>query len=239
MRTAHIPQAAWGRANPARWTRRLLPKRLSAFMRSLVFAAFCVIPPSSYAHAVTAAESLVQSDIDKGYAILDDGASNAAERQMQFRALLLSVVDVKRVALFTLGPYARDAGETEIETFTVAFTDFLAAVYQRGLDTYKTRGLKVTGSSERAEGDVIVNVLAGGRGGPSSPARIAFRVRRSKSGGNVVTDLEIEGAWLALTQRAEFTAYLERHGGHIAELAMELDERAARILVADSEARKP
>jgi ABC-type transporter MlaC component len=62
-------------------------------------------------------------------------------------------------------------------------------------------------------------------------------VRRAKSGGTIITDLEIEGAWLAITQRAEFIAYLERHGGDVAELAMELEERAARIRATDGELR--
>jgi ABC-type transporter MlaC component len=206
-------------------------------MLPLVLAAFWVLPPSSDAHAANAAETFVQSNIDRGYAILNDGTSNAAQRQLQFRALLLSIVDVKRVALFTLGPYARDAGEADIEKFTAAFTDYLTAVYQRGLDSYKGEALQVTGSNERAQDDVIVNVIARDRGATSSPARIGFRVRRAKSGGNIVTDLEIEGAWLAITQRAEFTAHLERHGGDIAELSLELEERAARIRATDGELR--
>jgi ABC-type transporter MlaC component len=206
-------------------------------MLSLVFVAFWMLAPPSDAHAANAAESFVQSNIDRGYVILNDGASNAAQRQLQFRDLLLSMVDVKRVALFTLGPYARDAGEADIEKFTAAFTDYLTAVYRRGLDTYKGEALEVIGSNERAQDDVIVNVIARDRSATSSPARIGFRVRRAKSGGTIITDLEIEGAWLAITQRAEFIAYLERHGGDVAELAMELEERAARIRATDGELR--
>jgi len=33
------------------------------------------------------------------------------DREGEFRALLVSMVDAKRVALFTLGPYARDLSQ--------------------------------------------------------------------------------------------------------------------------------
>jgi phospholipid transport system substrate-binding protein len=205
---------------------------LRAILSSFAFLAFAALAPSN-AHAANLSETFIQSSIDKTYAILNDGALNASERQRQFRALLVSLVDVRRVALFTLGPYARDAAPADIETFEGAFTDFLTAVYQRGLDNYADP--EVTGSSERAREDVIVNVTARAPNGNESRLRLAFRVRRTSGGEHVITDLQVEGAWLALTQRADFTAYLQRHGGNIAGLATELQDRAAQLRLAQSE----
>jgi phospholipid transport system substrate-binding protein len=201
-------------------------------MYVLAFLAFGLLFASE-AHAANSAETFVQSTINKSYAILNDGALNASERQQRFHALLVSAVDARRVALFTLGPYARDAAQVDVETFKGAFTDFLTAVYQRGLDKYV--GPKVTGSSERARGDVIVNVIAASPNGSASRLELAFRVRQTSNGENVITDLQVEGAWLALTQRAEFTAYLQQHGTNIAGLAMELEKRTAQIRLAQSE----
>ena len=59
---------------------------------------------ASNAHAANSAETFVQSNIDRTYAVLNDGALSPPEREQRFRTLLLSVVDVRRVALFTLGP---------------------------------------------------------------------------------------------------------------------------------------
>jgi ABC-type transporter MlaC component len=44
-----------------------------------------------------------------------------------------------------------------------------------------------------------------------------------------VTDINIEGAWLGLNQRADFTSYLQQHGGALALLSSELESRAKRL----------
>ena len=185
------------------------------------------------AHAANAAETFVQSNIDRTYAILNDDALSASEREQRFQALLLSVVDVRRVALFTLGPYVRNAAQGDVETFERAFAEFVSVVYQRGLNSYASP--KVTGSTERRADDVIVNVTASTPNGKGPPPRLAFRVRRTNDSGQAITDLQVEGAWLAIVQRGEFTAYLQQHNANIAGLAMELEKRAAQLRLAQSE----
>ena len=185
---------------------------------------------ASDARAASSAETLVQSSIDKSYAILSDGALTASEREQQFKTLLESIVDVRRVALFTLGPYVRNATPADTETFEHAFGAFLAAVYQRGLDNYASP--KVAGSTERAPDDVIVNVTASSPNAGGSPPSLAFRVRGTSSGGQLVTDIQVDGAWLAILQRSDFTAYLQQHGGSLTALAAELDRRTAQVRLA-------
>jgi ABC-type transporter MlaC component len=204
--------------------------RRTAAMWSLGIVAFIAFTATPEARAANPAEAFARSNIERSYAILNDPALTAAERARQFRALLLSMVDVKRVALFTLGPYARNGSPEAIDQFDTAFADLLTEVYLRGLTSYTA--LTVTGSTQRSPDDVIVNVAAQPAAGGPSPASIAFRVRRSNDGRHVVTDLQIEGAWLALVQRSEFLAFLQQHDGDIAALSTELRNRAARIRVA-------
>jgi len=208
--------------------------RRSAAVSLLAFAVFGVLGLTSGARAAAgSAEAFVQSGIEKSYAILNNSGLSASERQTQFRAFLSSIVDIRRVALFTLGQYARNVAEGDDEKFELAFADFLTAVYQRGLSSYVDP--KVTGSMERARDDVIVNVMANTANGKTGPAQLAFRVRRGSNGQYVVTDMQVEGAWLAILQRAEFTAYLQQHNANIGALAMELQDRTARIRVARSD----
>ena len=209
------------RAHPHALTRR------SAIMFLLACAGLGMLGAAPGAYAANPAESFVQANVDRSFAILNDSTSDAGERQRQFRALLLSIVDVRRVALFTLGPYARGAAPASMETFELAFANLLTEVYLRGLSNYT--GVDVTGSTERGADEVIVNVAAARAGGP--PQSIAFRVRRADDGRHVVTDLQIEGAWLAITQRAEFAAYLQRNGGDLGALSAEIEDRAARFRV--------
>ena len=184
------------------------------------------------AQAANAAETFVQSNIDKTYAILNDASLTTSEREQRFRTLLLSVVDVGRVARFTLGPYVRNATPSDAQTFERSFADFLVAVYQRGLDNYASP--RVTGSTERAPDDVIVSVTATAPNGKGPQLSLAFRVRGSGAG-QLITDLQVEGAWLAISQRSDFTAYLQQHNADIAGLASELEKRSMQLRLSQSE----
>jgi phospholipid transport system substrate-binding protein len=199
-------------------------------MGSLAFVALATFFPVPSARASDEVEAFVRSNIDKSYAILNRDTSN---RQAEFRALLLSIVDTKRIALFTLGPYMRGQSQPELDAFIAAFTDYLVAVYKRGLDVYRGRILEVIGSTERAPGDVIVNAVVDGQ--QASKTHIDFRVRRQPGGAPMITDLQVEGVWLALSQREEFIAYLQQHHGSIAELSTELQRKAEQMR---SESRK-
>jgi ABC-type transporter MlaC component len=45
----------------------------------------------------------------------------------------------------------------------------------------------------------------------------------------LVVDLQVEGIWMALTQRDEFAAYLGQHGSNVSLLTAELTSRATRL----------
>jgi ABC-type transporter MlaC component len=181
------------------------------------------------ARAQNAAETFVQTNIDKSYAILNDRGLDPLERERQFAEQIRSAVDTSRVALFTLGPFARDASKETLDAYTAAFADFLTAIYHQALNRYRNRSIKVTGSMARADDDVIVNAIVPAGAGQLSEIRIAFRVRKSDRGENVITDFQAEGAWLALTERADFGSYLQQHGGDLTLLSNELRARSARI----------
>ena len=73
-------------------------------------ALFVLLAPSVRA-ATTPVEIFVQQNLDRGYSILHDVALTPEQRAAKFRALLASIIDSKRVALFTPGPYSRGKGE--------------------------------------------------------------------------------------------------------------------------------
>ena len=203
---------------------------VNAFAALLALVVATSALAASNAPAANPAETFVRSGIERSYAILNDDSLSGSARQEQFRTLLLSIVDIRRVALFTLGPYARNAPQGDLDTFQRAFSDFLTVVYQRGLETHSSP--QVTGSTARAADDVIVNVTANS---PNGRGSLAFRVRSANGGAPFVTDLQVEGAWLAINQRSDFTAYLQQHGGDLGALAAELDKRTAQVRMAINE----
>jgi|SRR5579871_1200413 len=198
---------------------------LSMLLGYLSFA-----PP---AQAAETPEHFVSASVEKGTAILNDRTLNAEERQQRFHDLLLSITDAKRIAMFTLGPYARNASEKQLGVYVGTFTEFVTAVYQKGLDAYRGQSIQVTGSIARSDNDAVVNAEIVGAQPASPPLRIAFRVRKNDAGAFVVTDLQVAGVWLALSERSDFTAYLQQHRGDIDALSDELKVRATQLRFGD------
>lgn len=174
------------------------------------------------------AEKFVQANIDKGFLILNNRELDAAERRKQFREFLFTLVDTKRIALFTLGQYARQATGDDLEMFLAAYDNFVAAMVQGYFDWYKGEDLRVANSAARSADDTVVFADILGPNG-SRRFRAGFRVRLDSNGKNVVTDFQFEGVWFALNHRAEFTSYLQRHNGSFAGLTTELDKRTERF----------
>jgi ABC-type transporter MlaC component len=84
----------------------------------------------------------------------------------------------------------------------------------------------VTGSSDRAADDCIVQADIVSANGRSVP--VAFRVRPSETGTLTITDLLILGISLATAQRDEFTGYLMQHNGNVSELSTRLNMTSGR-----------
>jgi phospholipid transport system substrate-binding protein len=178
--------------------------------------------------AGTAAEGFVQASIDRGYAILNNKQLSANDRQVQFREFLNSITDAKRVALFTLGNFARNASERDIERFLAAYEEFAAAMYQGYFDWYTGQSLRVVNSVVRSSDDVVVYAdVIGPNGVPQF--KVGFRVRKDSTQRAIVTDFQFEGVWLALNQRADFTAFLQQNRGDFTALSAELDKRTQRF----------
>jgi phospholipid transport system substrate-binding protein len=182
------------------------------------------------APAANPAEAFVQQNIDKGYSILNSTTLSEEQRRAQFRDFMLSLTDSRRIGMFTLGPYANAAPKEDVESFIEAFTDFAVAVYESRLSKYKGQTLRVTGSAQRAADDVVVNTEVINPATPNAqPLKAAFRVRKTSDGRPIVTDIQVEGVWLALSQRSDFTGFLQQHGGRLPELTSDLKRQTQML----------
>jgi phospholipid transport system substrate-binding protein len=182
------------------------------------------------AQASPATETFIQQNLDKANAILNSTALSDAERHEQFRTLLLGLAASRRIALFTLGPYAAGAAPADLDVFVDAFTNYSIAVYENALDRYKGQTLKVIGSSDRAADDSLVQTeLVSPKPSSAPPVKLAIRVRRGEKDAPTITDMQVEGVSLASAQRADFTAYLQQHNGSIPELVRNLNALTDRL----------
>ena len=210
------------------YSHRMVPLWAANLIWSLVMLVAIFSTPAAFA-AANPAESFVQLNIDKGYAILNASLS-AEQRRAQFRTFMLGLTDTRRIGMFTLGQYANGASKADLDKFTDAFIDYAVAVYESRLSKYKGQSLKVTGSTERAADDVVVNAdVVNPNSSNGQPFKVGFRVRKTSDGRPIITDMQVEGVWLALSQRSDFTGFLQQHGGSLAALTENLHMQAQQI----------
>lgn len=168
--------------------------------------------------AANAAEDFVAASILKGFDILNDAGMSLAERRQRFASFLLGLTDVRRVALFLLGPYAAKTSAADLDDYVAAYRDYLMSVYQAYFALYAGESLKVVSSRERAPGDFIVSTqITGGKSG----LPIDFRVRTDGER-PLLLDVAVGGVWLALAQRDEFNAVLASNNGDVKGLTAHL-----------------
>lgn len=193
---------------------------------------------AAHAADTTAAQAFVQQNIDKANALLDNPSMSADQRRTEFGRLLVSMSDTRRIAMFALGQYANGAMPEQLSAFQSAFTDYALTSYEARLDRLKGGRITVTGAMMRAPDDFIVNAeIKSVETENREPLKIALRVRALADGSFVMTDMQFEGVWLAISERADFTAFLQQHGGDIAALTGSLRSKAQTLSATARESR--
>jgi phospholipid transport system substrate-binding protein len=216
---------------------RAVPRALVAswyaVLLAAIVAAIAMLSASELGAATAGnpAEAFVQENVEKGYAILNSTTLSDEQRRAQFRDFMLALTDARRIGMFTLGQFANSASKDDIEAFIKAFSDYAVAVYESRLSKYKGQTLKVTGSVQRAADDVVVNTdVVDPKAANAQPLKAAFRVRKTSEGRPIVTDIQVEGVWLALSQRSDFTGFLQQHGGRLPDLTTDLQRQTQQLL---------
>ncbi len=206
---------------PGAYRRLLAP--FAAFMLAMVIGV-------SGVSAATPAETFVQNNVQKGLTILNNKSAPKEQVINEFRDFLLSLTDLNRIAMFTLGPAKRTASDADKKLFATAFAEYATAIYQSRLTQYSGQTLKVIGSQERAKGDYIVRTVMANPDGSTSgdPIRVDFRVLND-NGHFVVIDVSVVGVWLAIEQRDQFTAFLGQHNNSVPALTEHLKKLTAQL----------
>jgi len=203
----------------------LIRRALFAFA-ILAGAPLVMVRPAAAAQNV--AEAFVDENIHEGLDILKDKKLNTVQRRDQFETLLLGLVDVRRIALFTLGQYRRTAPPEDVEAFVAAFKNYATAAYQSYFAKYTNQNLKVVGSTQRNPTDFIVQTQLLEPGSSQQPAEVDFRVR-TDAGKPVLVDVAYQGIWLSLAQRDQFVGFLGQNNGNVRTLIAHLSELAVNL----------
>lgn len=181
-------------------------------------------PPA--VESASAAEHFVQVSAQRVLTVLADESRQGAARKAAFRAAIDQLADVPRITSFVLGKYGRTITADRRARFAATFRDYVEGVYQSRLESYGGQTVKVTGSTLRKPGDVIVDTLISG-GKTSQPVAISWRVMNGGTGWKVV-DVQFQGVWLAITQQQDFVSTIDNAGGDVEVLIAQLRKSAVR-----------
>lgn len=190
--------------------------------------AITVLAPA--AEASTQGEQFIANNVQKGLSILNDRSLSEAQRREQFSHFLLTLTDMKRIALYTLGQYRRGASQADLDQFSSAFQDYAVAVYQSYFARYSGQTLKVIGSApgSSSTNEVVRTVLMDPNDRNGQPPEVDFRVYFDR-GAPTVLDFSYGGIWLAETERNDFTGFLGQNGGDIHALVNHLGTLARQF----------
>ena len=167
----------------------------------------------SVASADDEAETFVQG-------ILDEAAPHLAaptEQEMfaGIAELVDAYVDMPRVSRFVLGQYARKLTDEQKAAYDPLFRKYATQIYQNVLSEYAGETLKVSGSVDRSERDIIVNskIVNPAPGTNLGDITVHWRVYRNRDGELAIVDAGADNIWLALEQREAFRSVIANNGG--------------------------
>ena len=160
------------------------------------------------ASAATPAESFVSS---VGNSVIEAARNGSQET---FRNVLRASADVETIAVFSLGSYRKslDAGR-KAEYFGLV-ESYIARVFSENAARLAGNSLEITGSQEAADSVIVKSQLKYDDG-----RSVAVTWRLVKRGdGYKIFDVNVDGIWLATTQKTNFVTVLKQNNGDIGAL---------------------
>ena len=183
-------------------------------------AATLMFGTPTLAQSSSQARALIDATVaDITRAINSGKSGNALFRD--FESIFARYADVPTIARSALGPPARSASSAQMRAFTKAFAGYISRKYGRRFREFEGGKIEVTGARQ-IKSFQEVRAIARLRG--EAPFAVSFMVT-DRSGKNRFFDLLIEGISLLKVEKAEIGAILDRVGGDIDKLVVELGKR--------------
>jgi phospholipid transport system substrate-binding protein len=156
---------------------------------------------------------------DQGLAVIRSSA-NLDQKATYFHQMLRQDFALTDISRFVLGPYWRVASGTQRREFRSLFEDYLVHYYGQRFAQYDGENLRVNGSRSGPAGVTVTSQIIR----PQGP-RIEVDWQLVVSDGRYkISDVSIDGVSMALTQRSEFAAIVQRNGGRVAGLLATMRE---------------
>jgi phospholipid transport system substrate-binding protein len=195
---------------------------MTARLRLAPLAATVALVPSMSTAVDADPKDFVAALGQKTLLILNQKQLAPGDRERSLRVLFQGSFDIQQLSRFVLGRFWRTASEPQREEFTKLFESYIVETYSTRLGTFGGEDFKVTGARAEGEATLVASQILRPNNAPA--VKIDWHV--AKVGGEAkIGDVQVEGISLALTQRQEFAAVIQRNGGQLEGLLRLLRDR--------------
>jgi phospholipid transport system substrate-binding protein len=156
---------------------------------------------------------------NQGLAVIRSGAT-LDQKATYLHQVLRQDFDLTEMSHFVLGPYWRGASRAQRREFSSLFEDHLVHYYGQRFAQYGGETLTVSGSRTGPAGVIVTSQIIRSQG---PPLAVDWRLLVS-DGRYKISDVSIDDVSMALTQRSEFAAIIQRNGGRVAGLLATMRE---------------
>ena len=180
-----------------------------------LFLAPAIRPAFAQQGDTDAAKQFVTDLADEAITILRN-AENRAAREEGFHNLLTERANLRRIARFTLGQFARQVEKDEFEAFQTLLTEMIVKVYANRLAEYSDEKVIVDGVQNKKRNFIVASHIefANGR----EPIEMSWWLVKEKSGGFSLFDVNVLGVWMAQEQRDSYASVLKKNRGDMNKL---------------------
>lgn len=198
------------------------------FLFSLLSAAFIctfsLLPVSMAENSnEQAATTLIKTIGDDAVKTLSDKSLSEAEKEKEFEKYLDNSFNMKLIGRFVLGNNWRTATDEQRKEFLSVFRNYMVASYGKKIGSYSGESLKIKDAKPINDKETLVYSIIDQPNGP--PIKLDWRVRKAKNGKQQIVDVIVEGVSLAVTQRSEFSAVVNKPGVGVDGLIKKLQEQ--------------
>lgn len=155
---------------------------------------------------------------------------SSSERIDRFRQLFVSSFDLPGISRFVLARYWQAATPDQRQEFIRLFEELQVMTWAQRFADYNGQKLEVIASTAGPDREYLVDsrlVLGTDRSLP-----VQWRVAQDDDGKLRVRDIVVEGVSMALTQRSDYNALLQRSGGQLEALLSVLKGKIEQLRAA-------
>ncbi|MBV9735041.1 MAG: ABC transporter substrate-binding protein [Acidisphaera sp.] len=173
--------------------------------------------------ANSAAPAFVQRTGDELIRAMDQAHTPQTKRQALLQ-IVERTVDVNGIARFCLGRYWRMATPQQQQDYTAVFHQTLINSITARIGDYQGVHFTIGRSAPMGDGTAVQTTVFR----PNNPPVDVQWLVSEDGGSPKIIDVQAEGTSMRLTERSDYTSFLQQHGGNVQALIEALRRQAAQ-----------